>query len=76
MDFKLDKKLVKEFRDQWQAVAAIEAEEQLNASIELRWQQLNSILRMAIGLGLPLNDSIEDDLVVYQRWAKLRSMLQ
>lgn len=76
MGVNLDKKLVQQFRDRWQAVAAVEAEEQLNASIELRWQQLNSILRMAIGLGLPLSDSTEDDLIVYQRWAKLRSMFQ
>lgn len=48
MGVNLDKKLVQQFRDRWQAVAAVEAEEQLNASIELRWQQLNSILRMAI----------------------------
>jgi len=53
MSFKQDKKLVREFRDRWKAVAAVEAEEQKTASIELRWQQLNSILRMAIGLGLP-----------------------
>ncbi|MCI0495569.1 hypothetical protein L0Z72_11255 [candidate division KSB1 bacterium] len=76
MDFKLDKKLVQEFRDRWKAVASIEAEEQLSASIEFRWQQLNAILRMAIGLELPLTDSSEDDLVVYQRWAKLRGMQQ
>lgn len=76
MGFNLDKKLVQQFRDRWKAVEAVEAEEQQSASIELRWQQLNSILQMAIGLGLPLNDSNEDDLIVYQRWAKLRSMLQ
>ncbi len=76
MAFKLDKKLAREFRDRWQAVAAIDAQEQQAASMELRWQQLNSILRMAIGLGLPLTNSIEDDLVVYQRWVKLRGMLK
>lgn len=76
MNSKQDEKLVRAFHDRWQAVAAVEAEERLNASIELRWQQLNSILRMAIGLRLPLTDSTEDDLIVYQRWAKLRSMLQ
>ncbi len=67
---------MQEFRDRWKAVASIEAEEQLSASIEFRWQQLNAILRMAIGLELPLTDSSEDDLVVYQRWAKLRGMQQ
>ncbi|MCU0645796.1 MAG: hypothetical protein MUC94_16245 [bacterium] len=76
MSFKQDKKLIREFRDRWQAVEAVEAEEQKDASMELRWLQLNSILRMAIGLGLPLTDSSADDLIVYQRWVKLRSRLQ
>ena len=76
MSFKQDEKLVREFRDRWKAVEAVEAEEQRTASIELRWQQLNSILRMAIGLGLPLTDSSEDDLIVYQRWTKLRNRMQ
>lgn len=76
MSSKQDKKLIREFRDRWKAVETVEAEERKIDSIELRWQQLNSILRMAIGLGLQLTDSSEDDLIVYQRWAKLRSILQ
>lgn len=76
MSSQQDEQLIKAFRDRWKAVEEVEALEQQTASIELRWQQLNSILRMAIGLGLPLTDSSEDDLVVYQRWAKLRSILQ
>jgi len=76
MSSQQDEQLIKAFRDRWKAVEEVEALEQQTASIELRWQQLNSILRIAIGLGLPLTDSSEDDLVVYQRWAKLRSILQ
>jgi len=51
----------KEFRECWQAVAAAEAQEQRTASIALRWQQTNAILRLAMGLGLPLaeGDSTE-----------------
>jgi hypothetical protein len=33
--------LMKEFRERWQAVAAIEAQEQRAASVALRWQQTN-----------------------------------
>lgn len=73
---KLDKKLAREFRDRWKAVEAVEAEEQKAASMELRWQQLNSILRTAIGLGLPVTKSTEDEIIVYQRWVKLRSMMK
>ena len=76
MSSKHNEKLMREFRDRGKAVEAVEAEEQKTASIELRWQQLNSILRMAIGLRLPLIDSSKDDLVVYKRWAKLRNRLK
>ena len=66
--------LVKEFRDRWQAVAAIEAEEQRKASIALRWQQTNAILRLAIGLGLPLTEPDEEEEAVRQQWAKLKGV--
>jgi hypothetical protein len=66
-------KLMKEFRERWQAVAAIEAEEQRTASVALRWQQTNAILRLAIGLGLPLMESDEEE-VVRRRWAKLKGV--
>ena len=67
-------KLVKEFRERWQAVAAIEAEEQRTASMALRGQQTNAILRLAIGLGLPLMEPDEEKEVVHQRWAKLKGI--
>ncbi|HEX9974692.1 MAG TPA: hypothetical protein VGD14_21690 [bacterium] len=76
MGFKHNEKLMREFRDRWKAVEAVEAEEQKSASVELRWQQLNSILRMAIGLGLPRIESTENDVIVYQRWVKLRSLMK
>ena len=70
----MDKKLVREFRERYQAVAAIEAEEQRTASVEERWQQLNSIVRLAAGLGLTHRGSAEEDMV-YQRWARLKAGL-
>ncbi len=74
MNHKQNEKLMQQFRDRWKAIAAIEAEEQKSASLALRWQQLNSILCMAIGLGLPKPESSDDDVIVYQRWVKLRGM--
>ncbi len=76
MDFKLDKTLAEKFRDRCQAVAAIEAQEQQAASMELRWQQLNSILRMAVGLGVPTMESSDEDLIGYKRWTKLRNLMK
>ena len=40
------------YRDRWMAVNKIEMQEQQSASIALRWQQLNSIYRLAKVLGL------------------------
>jgi hypothetical protein len=67
-------KLMKEFREHWQAVAAIEAEEQRTASVALRWQQTNAILRLAMGLGLPLTESDAEEEIVRLRWAKLKGV--
>ncbi|MBC8180838.1 hypothetical protein H8E88_06920 [candidate division KSB1 bacterium] len=69
-------KQMRKFRDRWQAVAEIEAEEQKSASIALRWQQLNVIYRMAKGLGLSIEESNVDDESVSQRWAKLKGSLK
>lgn len=68
----MNRQLAREFRDRWRAVAAVEIEEQRAASVALRWQQLNAILRLAIGLGLPLVESEEEEEIVRQRWAKLK----
>ncbi len=66
--------MMRDFRERWQTVAAIEAEEQRSASIALRWQQTNAILRMAIGLGLPLEEADESEQMIYDRWAQLKGM--
>lgn len=64
--------MMKDFRERWQAVAAIEAQEQRSATVALRWQQTNSILLMAIGLGLPLEETDESERLVHHRWAQLK----
>ena len=58
------------YRDRWRAVEEVERQEQREASIELKWKQLNSILRLAIGLGIFKADPSEVE--VYQRWAKIK----
>ena len=68
----MDKQLVREFRNRWRAVATVEMEEQRATSVALRWQQLNAILGMAIGLGLPLEES-KDVEIVRQRWTELKA---
>ena len=56
--------------DRWRAVEEVDRQEQREASIELKGKQLNSILRLAIGLGILKADSSEVE--VYQRWAKIK----
>jgi len=68
----MNKQEAKEYRDRWRALAAIELREQRAASVALRWQQLNPILRLAKGLGLCL-ESDESERFVWERWAKLKA---
>ena len=61
---------LKAYCTRWQAVAEVERQELQTATLELRWQQLNAVIGIAIGLGIyiPADDEIE----VFQRWAKLK----
>ena len=61
---------LKAYLARWQAVEEVERQELQSATIELRWQQLNAVIRMAIGLGI--YESNEDETEVFQRWAKLK----
>lgn len=63
-----------EFRQRWQAVAEIEAQELREATIELRWRQLNAIWGLARGLGLPAPE--RDEEVVRQRWIKIKEFYE
>ena len=67
----LDSKLAKQFRDRWQAVAAIEDQEQRAASISLRWKQLNAIWQLAWGLRMQ-SEPDETESLVRERWARLK----
>ena len=58
------------YRERWLAVEEIERQEQRNASLELRWRQLNAAYGMAKELGLLRSDPSESG--VFERWAKLK----
>ena len=68
----MSKELMQQFRDRWQAVAAVEDREQQSASITLRWQQMNAIFRLASGLKLSIPDLDRQEEVVRARWARLK----
>ncbi len=70
----MDGQLLRAYREHWQAVADVEAQERRAASVALRWQQLNAILRMssALGLGPMLRARTADEQIVRTRWARLK----
>ncbi len=61
---------LKAYLARWQAVEEVERQELQTATLELRWQQLNAVIGMAIGLGI--YETTEDESEVFQRWAKLK----
>ena len=70
------KKLIRESRSRWDAVAAIETAEQRAATLALRWQQLNAISGLLMALGVALAETDRQEDAVRQRFAKLREALQ
>lgn len=58
------------YQAHWAEVETVVAEERRTASLELRWQQLNTAYAMAKGLGLLREDPSEAG--VFERWAKLK----
>lgn len=69
----MNSQMAREFRKRWQAVAVAEATEQREASIALRWQQMNAIFRLAMGLGFPLAEENSEEIeAVRRRWALLK----
>jgi len=63
---------LKAYQSRWANVDAVVAEERRTASLELRWQQLNTAYAMAKGLGLLRSDPSEAE--VFERWAKLKEI--
>ena len=68
----MDARLVREYRARWKAVREVEIEEQRQASISVRWQQLNALYAMARDLGLPSPAKESEIEAVRQRWASLK----
>ncbi len=59
------------FRDRWKKVNAREAEELRSTSLDVRWQQFNTLLRWAHEFGWTVCLAEGED-EVRQRWARLR----
>ncbi|MBN1537429.1 MAG: hypothetical protein JW908_11900 [Anaerolineales bacterium] len=71
--FLAQKDELKAYKKRWEDVETVQREESINSSFNLRWKQLNSIYRMAQGLGVIQPDLSEYG--VYERWATLKEKL-
>ena len=70
----LDQEMLKAYQKRWQAVAEVKNTELQQTTIRQRWKQLNALLRMAAALGIQPEVDIEEDVIIYQRWNRLRAM--
>jgi hypothetical protein len=66
---------IAEYRRRWQAVNEVEEMERRASTMEERWRQINAMIGMARALGLDLTQLDEDDLIVYERWAQIKSKI-
>ena len=71
MTRRLTKAQARAFRARWQRVNAREEEELRSTSLEVKWQQFNTLLRWAHQLGWEVALK-EGETEVRQRWARLR----
>jgi len=69
----MDPVIVREYWARWQAVADVEEAERRRATVEERWRKLDAIFRMAVSLGLDLRAQSDDEVIVWQRWARLKT---
>jgi hypothetical protein len=72
----MDKHLVREYRERWRAVEAVDLAERRRSLVGWRLQQMDAIYRLAAGLQLAGKDSTGDEMAVYERWACLKRRLR
>jgi hypothetical protein len=68
----MDTRQLREYRERWKAVKEVELEEQRQASIMERWQQLNYLYAMAQVLGLIPPGKDDEIELVRTRWVSLK----
>ena len=69
----MDRQLLVNYREGWQAVEMIEQSENKHASIAQRWLELNTIYNLAVDLGLVFEENRDQENIVWQRWSKLKN---
>ena len=72
----LDKRLVREYRERWRAVEAVDLAEQRRSPVSWRLLQMDAIYRLAVDLQLAETDSCEEEAPGYERWALLKRRMR
>ena len=70
----LDQATLRAYRERWQAVDQVNNAERQRDTVTERWHKLNSLLRMAAGLGLYAHRIEAETAIPHQRWNRLRQM--
>lgn len=65
-----------DYRDRWQAVAAVEAKERMSMSLRQRWSQMNALRCLMAGLKLSPPSTGDQERIVWERWAKLKELTE
>ncbi len=74
MDKKLNKQQLEAYRARWDTVNKFQAEELRMTTFSKRWQQLNTIIRLAVGLGWQVTQNENELTIVRRRWQKLKGL--
>jgi len=72
----LDKHLVREYRERWRAVEAVDLAEQRRSPVSWRLLQMDAIYRLAVDLQLAETDSSEEKAAGYERWALVQRRMR
>lgn len=62
------------YKNRWREVERVERIEAQEASINDRWLQLNSIISLALALGLFSTTAADQEEIVWRRWADLKQL--
>ena len=66
----LGKELLQSYQARWKEVEKFQKEERRNASLELRWRQLNATYGLGKSLGFQHKET--DEMKVIELWAGLK----
>jgi len=73
-NMQINKSMLTAHQDRWRIVAEMEMAEQRQTSAAQRWRKMNSLVRMAAGLGILMKDDDAQAQAVHRRWNLLKEL--